>query len=212
MNSSLFPDSFRCVRAFAGWTARRELRLPAACGRAPAASVTPRNTSRPSILCVVTDMIVWPGHPTHTRKSTGGLVPNGAPARTSQPSVRRHRSRSSNFFPSSVAHAGSRANASRLAIAVASPIAAAAQAQTPVSPSAAIFSLQGEALAWLQGLVKINTVNPPGNEVAAAKYIADILQKNGIPSEMDRKHARPRLSRRAPFRHVPSPILRAPCS
>ena len=58
-----------------------------------------------------------------------------------------------------------------------------AQSQAPVSPSAAIFSLQAESLAWLQGLVKINTVNPPGNEVAAAKYIADILQKNGIPSE-----------------------------
>jgi acetylornithine deacetylase/succinyl-diaminopimelate desuccinylase-like protein len=56
--------------------------------------------------------------------------------------------------------------------------------QAPVSASSAIFELQSEALAWLQGLVRIDTTNPPGNELVAARYIADILQKNGIPSEI----------------------------
>ena len=32
--------------------------------------------------------------------------------------------------------------------------------------------------------MRINTTNPPGNEQAAAKYIAGILQKEGIPSEL----------------------------
>ncbi len=68
----------------------------------------------------------------------------------------------------------------------ASKTAAAPPTQIPaqVSASSAIFQLQSEALAWLQGLVRINTVNPPGNEMVAAKYIADILQKNGIQSEI----------------------------
>ena len=56
--------------------------------------------------------------------------------------------------------------------------------QAPVSASSAVFELEGEALAWLEGLVRINTSNPPGNELVAAKYIAEILEKNGIPSEI----------------------------
>jgi acetylornithine deacetylase/succinyl-diaminopimelate desuccinylase-like protein len=51
----------------------------------------------------------------------------------------------------------------------------------PVSPQAAeIEKLQGDAVGWLQGLIRINTTNPPGNELAAAKYISEILQKEGI--------------------------------
>ena len=64
------------------------------------------------------------------------------------------------------------------------PTQASQVSQTTVSASSAVFELQGEALAWLQGLVRINTSNPPGNELVLAKYIADILQKNGIPSEI----------------------------
>jgi acetylornithine deacetylase/succinyl-diaminopimelate desuccinylase-like protein len=44
--------------------------------------------------------------------------------------------------------------------------------------------LESEAILWLQALIRINTSNPPGNELAAAKYIADILQREGIPSEI----------------------------
>jgi len=51
----------------------------------------------------------------------------------------------------------------------------------PVSPQAAeLEKLQGDAVGWLQGLLRINTTNPPGNELVAAKYIAEILQKEGI--------------------------------
>ncbi len=57
-------------------------------------------------------------------------------------------------------------------------------AQAPAGPSADIVKLQGEALVWLQDLIRINTTNPPGNEVVAAKYIADVLKREGIPSEI----------------------------
>ena len=59
------------------------------------------------------------------------------------------------------------------------------QTGVPQSPSIDFNRLDQDALGWLQGLIRINTVNPPGNELAAAKYIADILQKEGIPSEVD---------------------------
>src|ERR1700723_1081509 len=69
--------------------------------------------------------------------------------------------------------------------------AAAIQAQavptSPQYPSAASPSLsqiQQDALGWLQGLLRIDTTNPPGNELVAAKYIAAILTKEGIPSEI----------------------------
>jgi len=45
-------------------------------------------------------------------------------------------------------------------------------------------TLPQEAVAWLEGLVRINTTNPPGNELAAANYIAGILEKEGIPHEV----------------------------
>jgi acetylornithine deacetylase/succinyl-diaminopimelate desuccinylase-like protein len=41
-----------------------------------------------------------------------------------------------------------------------------------------------EAIGWLVDLIKINTTNPPGNEEAAAKYIAAILQKERITAEL----------------------------
>jgi acetylornithine deacetylase/succinyl-diaminopimelate desuccinylase-like protein len=45
-------------------------------------------------------------------------------------------------------------------------------------------ALAREATTWLAELIKINTTNPPGNEEAAAKYIAGILQKEGIKAEL----------------------------
>jgi acetylornithine deacetylase/succinyl-diaminopimelate desuccinylase-like protein len=45
-------------------------------------------------------------------------------------------------------------------------------------------TLEREATGWLTDLIKINTTNPPGNEEAAAKYIAAILQKEGIAAEV----------------------------
>ncbi|HTS12190.1 MAG TPA: M20/M25/M40 family metallo-hydrolase [Candidatus Limnocylindrales bacterium] len=58
-----------------------------------------------------------------------------------------------------------------------------APAQT--APSKGLdLPLESQAILWLQGLIRINTTNPPGNELAAAKYLADILQEEGIPSEI----------------------------
>jgi acetylornithine deacetylase/succinyl-diaminopimelate desuccinylase-like protein len=58
-----------------------------------------------------------------------------------------------------------------------------ARAQAPaVSPD--LGKLSGEAQGWLADLVRINTVNPPGNEAVAAKYIAAIFQKEGISNEV----------------------------
>ncbi len=45
-------------------------------------------------------------------------------------------------------------------------------------------ALAREATTWLSDLIKINTTNPPGNEEAAAKYIAGVLQKEGITAEL----------------------------
>ena len=41
-----------------------------------------------------------------------------------------------------------------------------------------------EAQNWLVDLLKINTTNPPGNEQAAAKYIAGVLAKEGITADI----------------------------
>ena len=58
-----------------------------------------------------------------------------------------------------------------------------AQAQ-PSAPAVDLSKLQSDAVLWLEGLIRINTTNPPGNELVAAKYIADILQHEGINSEI----------------------------
>jgi acetylornithine deacetylase/succinyl-diaminopimelate desuccinylase-like protein len=56
---------------------------------------------------------------------------------------------------------------------------------TPTNPGPGDTSaLAREASTWLAGLIKINTTNPPGNEEATAKYIAGILQKEGINTEL----------------------------
>jgi acetylornithine deacetylase/succinyl-diaminopimelate desuccinylase-like protein len=57
-------------------------------------------------------------------------------------------------------------------------------AQATPAPFADTAALSREALVWLAQLIQINTTNPPGNEVAAAKYIAGILQKEGITPEI----------------------------
>jgi acetylornithine deacetylase/succinyl-diaminopimelate desuccinylase-like protein len=47
-----------------------------------------------------------------------------------------------------------------------------------------LSQLESDAINWLQQFIRINTVNPPGNELQAAKYIAGILDKEGIHSEI----------------------------
>jgi acetylornithine deacetylase/succinyl-diaminopimelate desuccinylase-like protein len=67
-----------------------------------------------------------------------------------------------------------------LIIATASPGAAQAQNSAAVD----FDKLSSEAAGWLSGLLAINTTNPPGNELAAAKFIASILEKEGITAEV----------------------------
>jgi len=58
-----------------------------------------------------------------------------------------------------------------------------AGAQQP-APQPDLVKIQEEAAGWLAGLVRINTINPPGNELAAARYIAGVLEKEGITPEV----------------------------
>ena len=56
----------------------------------------------------------------------------------------------------------------------------------PVSASAVADAagIHRDALLWLTDLIRINTSNPPGNEQLAAKYVAGVLQKEGIKPEI----------------------------
>jgi len=68
-----------------------------------------------------------------------------------------------------------------LALALAGGTAAWAQGSMP-KPD--LNKLGDEAQGWLSDLVKINSVNPPGNEAVVAKYISAIFQKEGISNEV----------------------------
>ena len=57
-------------------------------------------------------------------------------------------------------------------------------AQTNPAPLVDTAALSREALVWLAQLIQINTTNPPGNEAAGAKYVAGILEKEGITPEI----------------------------
>ncbi|MFN8484710.1 MAG: M20/M25/M40 family metallo-hydrolase [Anaerolineae bacterium] len=41
-------------------------------------------------------------------------------------------------------------------------------------------AVETEVVEMLRGLLRLDTTNPPGNEIIAAEYIADILRANGI--------------------------------
>ena len=74
------------------------------------------------------------------------------------------------------------------------------------SPVGDTTALAKEAQGWLADLIKINTTNPPGNEEAAAKYIAGILTKEGITSEfLDLAPGRSALVARLRSSAVPDP-------
>ncbi len=79
---------------------------------------------------------------------------------------------------------------SLLTLAAASPLAAQAPStampavQSTQSPVGDTTALAKEAEGWLAALIRIDTTNPPGNEQAAAKYIAGILTKEGFTPEL----------------------------
>lgn len=41
-----------------------------------------------------------------------------------------------------------------------------------------------EALEWLRRLVSIESVNPPGNEAEAARFVASLLESRGLPARL----------------------------
>jgi acetylornithine deacetylase/succinyl-diaminopimelate desuccinylase-like protein len=65
------------------------------------------------------------------------------------------------------------------------PVARAQQAApAPLPGQPDMKQLATEAQGWLTDLVRMNTTNPPGNEMEAAKYVAAVLQKENISSEV----------------------------
>ncbi len=58
------------------------------------------------------------------------------------------------------------------------------QTPAPGGAQADLLQLTAEAQTWLTDLIRINTTNPPGNEMEAAKYIQGVLQKENIPAEV----------------------------
>jgi acetylornithine deacetylase/succinyl-diaminopimelate desuccinylase-like protein len=47
-----------------------------------------------------------------------------------------------------------------------------------------VVELRGEVTHLLQELIRVNTVNPPGNETAAAELLRDYLAESGVESEL----------------------------
>lgn len=70
-----------------------------------------------------------------------------------------------------------------LTVALAVFASAGARAQTSMAKPD-LNKLADEAQGWLSDLVRINSVNPPGNEAVVAKYISAIFQKEGINNEV----------------------------
>jgi acetylornithine deacetylase/succinyl-diaminopimelate desuccinylase-like protein len=83
--------------------------------------------------------------------------------------------------------------AAALLMAVSIPVAAqVAPAERPgipgnpanLLPTGDTSAIAKEAQGWLTELIKINTSNPPGNEQGAAKYVAGLLEKEGLTPEV----------------------------
>ena len=57
-------------------------------------------------------------------------------------------------------------------------------ATTAARAQVAVGNLQDQAVEWLQDYVRLDTINPPGNEIAGARFLAAIFEAEGIPYEM----------------------------
>ena len=44
-----------------------------------------------------------------------------------------------------------------------------------------------ETVTHVQSLIRINTVNPPGNEMAAARYLDTVLRADGIETRSEER-------------------------
>ena len=91
--------------------------------------------------------------------------------------------------------------AAALPLAAQAPSTAMPTVESTRSPVGDTTALAKEAEGWLADLIRIDTTNPPGNEQAAAKYIAGILTKEGINSGILGPCSRPqRVSSASPQR------------
>lgn len=53
-----------------------------------------------------------------------------------------------------------------------------------VSAQVDLGALQDEAVGWLQQYIRINTINPPGNEIRGAEFFAQLFEEEGIEYEI----------------------------
>ena len=96
----------------------------------------------------------------------------------------------------------SRAAAAWLCALAASVVGAAAAAAQGTA------DLPDRAVAWLQEYIRIDTVNPPGNEIAGARLLAGILDAEGIPYELaESAPGRGNLWARLPGGDAPALVL-----
>lgn len=63
------------------------------------------------------------------------------------------------------------------------PVAMGAASGEPPATTPDFGAARAEAVRFLSDYIRINTVNPPGNEAQGAKYLKAILAREGIPSE-----------------------------
>ena len=69
-------------------------------------------------------------------------------------------------------------------------------------------SLESEAITHLKNLIRIDTTNPPGNEIEAAKYLAQVLDREKIPCQIfEPSPGRGSLVARLPGTGAKKPLL-----
>lgn len=84
------------------------------------------------------------------------------------------------------------------------PLRAAAQGSRPPD----FDSLAAEATTWLQEYLRIRTVNPPGNETVGARFLQQVLAREGIPSEiLEERPGRGNLYARIPGTGAARPLV-----
>src|SRR4026209_1912278 len=52
---------------------------------------------------------------------------------------------------------------------------------TSASAQVRVPALQDEAVAWFQSYLRVDTINPPGNEAAGVQFFKKIFEAEGIP-------------------------------
>ena len=76
-------------------------------------------------------------------------------------------------------------NALVLCLSLAAMTLAVVQAAPPgrrAAPEPPVDKVTRQAVSWLSNYAKINTTNPPGRELRAARYLGQVLQREGIPT------------------------------